>query len=157
MPIGNLTSQLFANVYLNELDKFIKHKLKVRHYLRYTDDFVFVHKDKNYLAALVGEVEEFLSFELKLSLHQDKIVIRKFSQGIDFLGYISLPYYKLLRNKTKKRMVRNMMLKAGDFSRGKISRKSLEQSWQSYLGLLEHCHGAEPKEELKKILNQVLK
>ena len=125
IPIGNLTSQLFANIYLNELDQFVKHKLKVKHYLRYTDDFMILHQNKNYLKELLPEIAEFLREKLKLNLHPNKVFIRKLSQGIDFLGYVVLPYHKILRTKTKKRIFK------------KVSDKNL----QSYLGVLKHCDG----------------
>jgi len=152
LPIGNLTSQLFANVYLHELDKFIKHKLRVRYYLRYTDDFVFVHQDRSYLEELVNETEDFLRRELALSLHENKIIIRKFSQGIDFLGYIVLPYCRLLRTKTRRRMLKKMKVKITDFQLGVVSCKSLEQTRQSYLGLLKRCCGKEIENKLEKLL-----
>ncbi|MFA5987883.1 MAG: reverse transcriptase/maturase family protein, partial [Candidatus Paceibacterota bacterium] len=91
LPIGNLTSQLFANIYLNKLDQFVKHELKIKHYIRYTDDFVIISRDKLYLENLIEPIRSFLLDELALELHPNKIFIRKFHQGIDFLGYIVLP------------------------------------------------------------------
>jgi len=122
LPLGNVTSQLFANIYLNELDQFVKHKLKVRYYLRYCDDFIILGTKKNYLEKLTCQIGSFLSARLKLSLHPDKAILRKYHQGIDFLGYVILPYCRVLRAKTKRRMFR------------KVSGKNL----QSYLGILKH-------------------
>ena len=93
MPIGNLTSQLFANLYLNQFDQFVKHKLKVKHYARYTDDFVIVAQDPNYLKSLLEPIKLFLAARLKLELHPNKVEVRKCSHGIDFLGYVALPHY----------------------------------------------------------------
>ncbi len=141
LPIGNLTSQLFANIYLHELDKLVKYKLRVSHYLRYTDDIVFVHSDSDYLKNLIGEIEKFLWRELRLSLHENKVTIRKFSQGVDFLGYVILPHYKLLRTKTKRRMLRKLFKKQDSMIKGELPLEKLKQSVQSYLGVLKHCRG----------------
>jgi len=140
VPLGNLTSQLFANIYLDELDKFVKHDLKARFYLRYTDDFIIVHRDENYLKGLIPEIGEFLRQNLKLDLHPQKITIRKLIQGIDFLGYVGLPHYKVLRTKTKRRMFKKLKGKQAQFYSGEIPRESFEQARQSYLGMLSHCH-----------------
>jgi len=80
LPIGNLTSQVFANFYLNSFDHFIKHDLKVRYYGRYVDDFVIIHNDKNYLKSLIPEIREFLSDELFFTLHPDKIYLQHYSK-----------------------------------------------------------------------------
>ena len=82
-------------------------------------------QNKNYLKELLPEIAEFLREKLKLNLHPNKVFIRKLSQGIDFLGYVVLPYHKILRTKTKKRIFK------------KVSDKNL----QSYLGVLKHCNG----------------
>ncbi len=97
IPIGNLTSQVFANIYLNELDQFIKHELKVKYYIRYADDFVIVADEREHLKNLTRQIDAFLKEKLKLTLHEKKIIIRKYRQGIDFLGYIVLPHVILPR------------------------------------------------------------
>lgn len=136
IPLGNLTSQYFANIYLNELDQFIKHKLRVKYYIRYTDDFVILGRNKDYLENIIIPINRFLRNQLKLSLHPDKIIIRKHNQGIDFLGYVTLPYYRVLRTKTKIRMFR------------RINQKNL----QSYLGILKHCCGYKLEKKIFKII-----
>ena len=85
LPIGNLTSQHFANIYLNELDQFIKHKLKVKYYLRYTDDFIILSPDKKYLTTLLPAIEKFLKEELFLDLHPKKIKFLNLEISISFL------------------------------------------------------------------------
>jgi len=125
LPIGNLTSQLFANIYLHELDCFAKHRLKVKFYLRYCDDFIILSNDRSKLVKLISIIAEFLRHHLKLELHPEKVVIRKLKQDIDFLGYVVLPHHKTLRTKTKNRMLK------------KINQKNSS----SYLGLLKHCCG----------------
>ncbi|MDO8803551.1 MAG: reverse transcriptase domain-containing protein [Elusimicrobiota bacterium] len=103
LPIGNLTSQFFANVYLNEMDQFIKRDLKVKHYIRYVDDFILPSEDREQLAAWRGKIAEFVREKLKLAIHPQKQRIAPVSDGMDFLGYIVRPGYILAR----KRVVRN--------------------------------------------------
>ena len=91
LPIGNLTSQFFSNVYLNELDQFVKHRLKVRHYLRYSDDFVLVHGDQAQLLAWRERIEAFLAERLRLSLTDPLARPQPIRNGVDFLGYIVRP------------------------------------------------------------------
>jgi len=94
MPLGNLTSQFFANVYLNELDYFAKHKLKAKYYIRYVDDFIILHKSKLQLEKWKQEINEFLKKELKLELHQEKSRILPLSRGIDFVGFRNFYYVR---------------------------------------------------------------
>ncbi|MCX6766435.1 MAG: reverse transcriptase/maturase family protein [Candidatus Moranbacteria bacterium] len=126
LPLGNLTSQLFVNVYLNELDQFVKRNIKVKYYARYCDDFVIVHEDKNYLENIIPEISEFLGDRLKLSLNPEKVFIKTFSSGVDFLGWVNFPRHRVLRNSTERRMLKN------------IKRKSAPEVIASYLGLLSH-------------------
>ena len=86
MPLGNLTSQFFANVYLNELDKYIKHELKCKYYIRYVDDFVILHNSKEQIEIWKRDIDKFLKDRLKLELHRDKSKIIPLSRGIDFVG-----------------------------------------------------------------------
>lgn len=151
LPLGNVTSQLFANIYLNELDQFIKHKLKIKYYIRYTDDFLVISSDKNYLLAQLNEIQIFLKEKLKLDIHPNKIIIRKYISGIDFLGYAHFPYYRALRTKTKKRIIRKLKKRNYEYQKGKINFGSLNQSLQSIIGLLKHCSGYKIKRDLRKI------
>jgi len=144
IPLGNITSQLFANIYLNELDYYIKHNLRIKYYIRYCDDFVIINNNKEYLDKLIPIIDNFLKERLKLSLHPDKIITRKYSQGVDFLGYISFPHYRILRNKTKKRMFKKIRQGAREHS--------FYQTVQSYLGLLKHCNGYKLEKEIYNIL-----
>lgn len=149
LPIGNLTSQLFANIYLNELDQFIKHKLKVKNYIRYTDDFVIVAGERTYLENIIAPVQSFLKKKLALELHPKKVSIRKFHQGVDFLGYILLPYHHSLRTKTRQQIFRKLEKRIKEYRNGVISRQTLEQSLQSYLGVLSHANTYKLEQELK--------
>ena len=92
LPIGNLTSQLFGNVYLNPLDQFVKRELKVRLYGRYVDDMVLVHSERAFLLSCIREIREFLLERLRLRLHPQKIYLQPATRGFPFLGAFILPY-----------------------------------------------------------------
>ncbi|KKQ72702.1 MAG: RNA-directed DNA polymerase (Reverse transcriptase) [Candidatus Falkowbacteria bacterium GW2011_GWD2_38_42] len=141
IPLGNLTSQLFSNVYLNELDDFIKRKLGFNHYTRYADDFLLVSKRKSELLAILEDIGKFLEDKLKLSLHPKKVIIQKWHQGVDFLGYKIFPHHILLRTKTKKRILMKMKIFKKKLISGNINKNNFEQSKNSYLGILKHCFG----------------
>ncbi len=147
-PIGNLTSQMFANIYMNELDQFVKHDLKVKYYLRYTDDFVILHHDDQYLASLKDKISDFLRTHLDLSLHPNKVEIRKLRQGIDYLGYVSLPYARVPRAKVRRRIFRKLRYKVKQFKAGLISEESLLRSFDSYMGFLVHADSHKLREKL---------
>ncbi len=144
IPLGNLTSQIFANIYLNELDQFVKHKLKVKYYLRYADDFVIIDSNKQNLFKYTRILALFSKDNLSLELHSRKIILRNLRWGIDFLGYIVLPYYRLPRTKTKRRIFKKLKYK--------ISLGAFNQSLASYLGYLSH---AESYSLSKNIKNEI--
>ena len=151
LPLGNVTSQLFANIYLNELDYFVKYNLRVKHYLRYCDDFIILSEDKNYLESLSARINNFLAVKLKLELHSGKIIIRKYDQGIDWLGYVVFSRYRILRTKTKRRILKKIKVKREGFEKGLITKKSFCQSLQSYFGVLKHCRAYKISEEINKL------
>lgn len=128
MPLGNLTSQFFANVYLNELDYFVKHKLKVKYYIRYVDDFVILHNSKEQLKIWKQEIESFLTEKLKIELHLDKSKIISLSKGVDFVGFRCFWYHKLLR----KRNIKKMFMKVKKYKIGEISKEKLFESFQGW-------------------------
>lgn len=126
LPLGNITSQMFANVYMNKFDQWVKHHLKFQYYIRYADDFIFLSRDKFRLLSIVQQVQEFVQTNLSLSLHPDKVFIKTLASGVDFLGWLSFLDHRVLRNKTKQRMFRN------------IRQTPKEATIQSYLGLISH-------------------
>lgn len=130
LPLGNLTSQLMVNVYMNEFDHFMKRTLKVKYYIRYADDFAILHEDKKYLENLIPQVSEFLETKLKLSLHPNKLFIKTLASGVDFLGWVHFPSHRTLRTATKRRMFGNPGIYAGD-----------EAVVNSYRGLLSRGNG----------------
>ncbi len=136
---------------MNEFDQYMKHILKVKYYARYTDDFIIVSKNYDYLVNLIKLISDFLGNTLHLKLHPQKVTIRKYSHGIDFLGYIILPHCTLIRKRTLKRIIRKFKNKVEDFRAGKISKDSLNQSLQSYLGILSHANAYGIKQYLKNL------
>jgi len=127
LPLGNLTSQLLVNIYMNEFDQFVKRELKARYYVRYADDFVFMNQDKKALLQLLPTIREFLSQRLFLSLHPNKVSIQTLASGVDFLGWVHFPDHRVLRTATKQRMFRTISEKNGK-----------PETVESYLGLLRH-------------------
>lgn len=152
IPIGNLTSQFFSNIYLNELDQFIKHELKVKYYLRYADDFVLLSESREYLDKLLPAIRKFLETKLDLELHPQKIIFTRLRNGIDFLGYIIFPYYFLPRTKTKRRLLRKIRTRIHEFKAGMIDEKKLYETVQSYLGYLGHAKTYKFKNELENLM-----
>ena len=136
LPLGNLTSQLFSNVYLNELDQWMKHNLRAKNYIRYADDFAILSADKNRLENIISRIAEFLQTRLKLSLHDKKVFIQTYASGVDFLGWVNFPDHRVLRRATKRRM----------FVRVKESQKN--ETLQSYLGMLKHGNTQKIRSEL---------
>jgi RNA-directed DNA polymerase len=140
LPLGNVTSQLFANLYLHELDLFIKHTLKRKHYLRYCDDFIFLSSTKSELINLIEPIAYFLHDHLSLTLHPHKIILRKLHQGVDFLGTILFEHHKLIRTKTKRRILRKLKAGLYQYQHGTKSFISMDGRLQSYLGALQHVN-----------------
>jgi len=139
IPLGNLTSQIFSNVYLNELDQSVKHRLKMKHYLRYADDFLILSVNTKQHEDYLIAVNEFLEENLKLELHPKKTSARKLSWGIDFCGYIVLPHYTLPRTSTKRRILKKLM-QGSDY-----------QALQSYLGYVSHANSFNLAKRIKNL------
>ena len=134
MPLGNLTSQFFANVYLNDLDWFVKTKLKARYYIRYVDDFVIFERDKKQLDFCKDEINIFLKNKLNVQLHPDKSKIIELKAGANLLGYRVFYYYKLLRKTNKRKFCRKFNQKLELYKSGSISYEDFLQSLQGWLG-----------------------
>lgn len=126
LPLGNLTSQLLVNIYMNEFDRWMKHTMKAKHYIRYADDFVILSHDKDELIELLPKIGMFLEEKLKLNLHPNKVFIKTLASGVDFLGWVHFPDHRVLRTVTKRRMFKA------------VSGESSPETIQSYLGLLRH-------------------
>lgn len=149
IPLGNVTSQLFANIYLHELDDFIKQRLRERYYLRYCDDFIILSNDPIHLNSLIPIIQDFLRSHLQLELHPKKVIIRKLSQGIDFIGYVLFEHHILLRTRTKKRMKKRLYEAYECYVSGKLDTTAMDQRLQSYLGILSHANQHHLSQALK--------
>ena len=134
LPLGNLTSQLFANIYMNGFDQYMKHELKVQYFIRYADDFVILSQNKKWLEEVLLKIREFLLINLKLELHPNKVSIKTLTSGIDFLGWVNFADHQVLRTATKNRMLRRLTSNPSD---GTVN---------SYLGLLGHGNTRKIKE-----------
>lgn len=126
LPLGNLTSQLLVNIYMNEFDQFVKHKLKVKYYIRYVDDFIVLSSNRKELENFIPLIRDFLSEKLKLDLHPQKVMIKTLASGVDFLGWVNFPDHRVLRTATKRRAFR------------RINTHPTSETINSYLGLLSH-------------------
>ncbi len=122
---------------MNEFDQFVKRELKVKYYIRYADDFVILGRDKKELILLLRYIVVFLMDKLKLELHPDKIFIKTFASGVDFLGWVHLPKHRVLRTSTKRKIIRN------------LENNPKPETVQSYLGMLKHGSAYKLEEAVK--------
>lgn len=139
LPLGNLTSQLLVNVYMDEFDQFVKRDLGVKFYIRYADDFVILSSDKKDLECIVPLLDDFLKNKLKLTLHPDKLFIKTLVAGVDFLGWVHFPKHRVIRTATKRRMLSNLAKSSGS-----------QAVLNSYRGLLSHGNAWKLTEEIGK-------
>lgn len=137
LPLGNLTSQLLINIYLNELDQFMKHQVKATYYIRYADDFVVFSQNKEELKSILVLIDAFLKLNLRLDLHPDKVFIKTIASGVDFLGWVHFHDHRVLRTVTKKRMMRRV---------AETERK--EETIASYMGMLSHGNGRKLRDRI---------
>ncbi len=146
LPLGNLTSQLLVNIYMNEFDQFVKHQLKVKAYIRYADDFVLFSSDKRELEKMLVYIETFLRDNLSLTLHPKKVSIRTLASGVDFLGWVHFPDHRVLRTTSRRRMFRR--LKKTAYRRDSVG---------SYIGLLGYGNSQKLKKEINIASEQMSK
>ncbi len=139
LPIGNLTSQLFANIYLNELDQFVKHTLHIRWYARYMDDFLIIHPDKTYLKNKEAEIRTFLQDTLHLSLSNRKVILSDVKNGVPFVGYRIFYDHILIRGKTLSRMQKKLRKRRNAFKHQAITASSYRSTCASISGYLGHA------------------
>jgi RNA-directed DNA polymerase len=136
LPLGNLTSQLLVNIYMNEFDHFVKRELEAKYYIRYADDFVILNSNKRSLEKLLPQISLYLETRLRLSLHPGKVSLKTIYSGEDFLGWVHFPQHRVLRTSTKKRMFK------------RIRKNHTEKVVASYMGLLSHGNGYKLKKRL---------
>jgi len=144
LPLGNLTSQLFANVYMDEFDHFVKHRLKAKYYIRYADDFVVLSENKEYLENIVEPISNFLQNKLMLILHPDKIFIKTLSSGVDFLGWNNFFDHRILRKTTESRVFKKIEKGGRDYA-----------ILNSYFGLLKHGNAHKIRENTLKVVLRI--
>lgn len=138
MPIGNLMSQVFANVYLDTLDQFCKRVLKTRYYIRYMDDVIILNNSKSQLWDWKRSIEKFLIEKLELNLNH-KTCIRPIDQGIEFVGYRIWPTHVVLRKSTSLRIKRALKGLSHKYAEYEVTFSDVTETLQSYLGMMEHC------------------
>jgi len=142
LPIGNLTSQIFGNVYLNDLDHFIKKELKIKYYGRYVDDMVFVHQDKNVLKNSIPHIQNELD-KVGLTIHPKKIYLQHYTKGVLFLGHYIKPYRHYISNRTKanfyKAIQKVNILVLQSFKIEWATMQQIRVLLNSYLGTLNHA------------------
>jgi len=154
MPIGNLTSQIFANIYLNGLDCFVKHELRARHYIRYLDDFVIFDKSKEKLEEYRERIEQFLK-TIRLELHPEKSNVIPLRRGISFLGFRIFYHHKLLKKSNMKLFRKKMYELEKSYRKGEISEDVL---WEKINGWIEYArHGNTHKLRLRMTNNLVIR
>ena len=126
LPIGNLSSQFFANVYLNELDQFVKHQVGAKHYIRYVDDFILLHESPQWLNSAQAKIEAFLAEKLAARINPSKTILQPISRGVDFVGQVIRPW----RRETRKRSVNEAIHKVAT-----MPASELFETANSYFGL----------------------
>lgn len=159
LPIGNLSSQFFANIYLNELDQFVKHRIRAKHYIRYMDDFVLMHESATWLNAALDDINLFLTTQLDAQLNPKKTILQPVDRGVDFVGHVIKPWCTTPRKKIVHTALSRLSAAKAD---------KLPAIANSYLGLMRqvkgyHCqallakqallHGFSVKSDLSKVFN----
>lgn len=152
LPIGNYTSQYFANIYLNELDYYIKYNLKIKYYVRYMDDFIILAKDKTEARYYYNLIEIFLNNKLNLKLNP-KSKYFPHTKGCPFLGFIVYKDYVLLNNKTKRKIYKKVKIWNNLYSKNILDKNKFTLSFNSYLGHISHCNSMGLKNNINKKLN----
>lgn len=157
MPLGNLTSQFFANVYLHELDLFVKHKLKVKHYLRYVDDFVILHRDKKILEKWKKEIDKFLKIKLEIILHPEKTRIIPLRRGITLLGFRIFSRYRLLKKSNARRIWKRLEKFKQKYDRNEIERSKIVESLEGWLAYAEFANTYNFRKRVVARFNELFK
>lgn len=135
MPLGNLTSQFFANIYLNELDQFVKRKLNAKYYIRYVDDFVILHSDRHILVRYYEEINKFLTDKLDIELHPDKSKILCLGQRISFLEFRIFYYHNLLKKSNLEHMKKRLHILREEYINNKTGYDTIYgifEGWFAY-------------------------
>jgi len=143
LPLGNLTSQLLVNIYMDWFDQHMKHGLKTKYYIRYADDFVILSQNKTELENILVQIKLFLKENLLLDLHPNKVTITTFASGVDFLGWVHFPTHRVLRTTTKRRMFKS------------LENNPSKETIQSYLGMLGHGDARKLEKRINLSLSKI--
>lgn len=153
MPLGNLTSQFFANIYLNKLDQYVKQKLKAKYYIRYVDDFVILHQSKIQLNNYKKKINQFLKEKLELKLHPFKSQIMKLEKGIPFLGFRIFYYHKLLVKKNMRKFEKKIELMKKEYKLKKIEREKVIEKYEGWIAYASHANTHKYRKQITSKLN----
>ena len=144
LPIGNLSSQFFANIYLDVLDQFCKHQLQAKHYIRYVDDFVLLHESPQWLNAAKHEIEELLRDKLHARINPSKTILQPVDRGVDFVGQVIRPWHRV----TRKRTVNEAMTRVRNIDAGELF-----ETANGYFGLFRQVtHSFHQRAKLANVL-----
>jgi len=151
LPLGNLTSQYFANIYLNGFDHFIKDELGCKYYIRYVDDFVIFHTDKNVLWQIKTKVERYLQ-QLRLKLHPDKCYVAPVEEGVTFLGQRIFATHRLLRKENVRRFRKRQRMNFKKYRKNERTVIQMESGWNAWLG---HAAQADTYRLRNRLFNEI--
>src|SRR3989344_532686 len=154
MPLGNLTSQFFANVYLNEFDQFVKHELKIKHYIRYVDDFIILHDSRDKLEIYRQKINDFLKEALNLELHEDKTKIISLKKGVHFLGFKIFPHHRLIKKKNKKKFERKLQDLKKRYSENETKREKIIEIFEGWITYSSQANTYKYRKKLTSRFNQ---
>jgi len=156
MPLGNLTSQFFANVYLSELDYFVKHKLRAKFYLRYVDDFIIMHRNRKQLEEWQNQINRFLCEELRIELHPDKTRIMPLCAGVPLLGFRAFRHHRILKKSNVRRVFSRLALFRQKYARGEIEQMHILLSDSGWLGYAMMGDTYKLRQEVEKEIESIL-
>lgn len=156
MPLGNLTSQFFANVFLNEFDWFVKHTIKAEYYIRYVDDFIILHHSRKKLQRWKKVINDYLKKELLLELHPQKSCIRPLHRGIDFLGFKCFYHHKLVRKRNIRKMIAKIELFKELYANKKITAQDVLETLHGWNAYAMHANTYKLRQRLTTMIKQEL-
>jgi len=155
MPLGNLTSQFFANVYLNEFDHFVKHGLKAKYYIRYVDDFVILHRDREMLEQWQKQISSFLREWLELELHPEKSRVIPVGSGVGLLGFRVFCHYRLLKKSNARRIWKRIEKFRQEYAHGWTTKEEISQSMEGWFAYAKFASTYNLRKKVSAKLNEL--
>jgi retron-type reverse transcriptase len=156
LPLGNMTSQLFGNAYMNDLDHFVKERLHMRWYARFCDDFLIVHSDRSALEGILPRIRAFLMNKRALVLHPRKVTIRKYAYGVDCVGTVLRPHAQTVRRATIRRAMRTIRIRTDEYCTGELADERYRSMLQSFLGLCVHGSNHHVRQRMQELVRRML-